>query len=117
MTKIRYPYINNPFGFKLPEPKPQIHPIINNWNDFSEKDKTILLEIKKIIISYLNDSKVFVYGSRIKGNWDETSDYDISIITNIKNTDLKNKVKNYNYPVEVDISFGNHERMVEIIES
>ena len=50
-------------------------------------------------------------------NWDETSDYDISIITNIKNTDLKNKVKNYNYPVEVDISFGNHERMVEIIES
>ncbi len=117
MTKIRYPYINNPFGFKLPEPKPQIHPIINRWEDFSENDKTILLEIKKIIQSYLIDCKVFVFGSRIKGNWDENSDYDISIITDIKNNDLKNKVRNHNYPVEVDITFGKCDVMVEITES
>jgi septin family protein len=71
MKQIRYPYVNNPFGFKLPEPKPIIHPIINKWDDFSEEDKIILSNIKKIISSDIGDCKVSIFGSRIKGYWTE----------------------------------------------
>ena len=47
MNPIRYPYIGNPLGFKLPDPKPVIHPIINKWEDFTEEDKMILSNEKK----------------------------------------------------------------------
>ena len=116
MTKIRYPYMNNPFGFKLPEPKPQIHPVINKWDEFLEDDKVILLKIKDIITSYLGDCKVYVFGSRIKGNWDKGSDYDIAIVSTEVDITLKNKIRNHNYTVEVDIMFGFYHGMVEIIK-
>lgn len=106
MNKIRHPYINNPFGFKLPEPKPVIYPIIEKWEDFSEKDKKILSEIKRIILSYIGKCEVCVFGSRIKGNWDDESDYDIMVISTINNYNLINQVMNHKYDVEIDIVFS-----------
>ena len=104
MKQIRYPYVNNPFGFKLPEPKPIIHPIINKWDDFSEEDKIILSNIKKIISSDIGDCKVSIFGSRIKGYWDDKSDYDI-IIHKTLSQEILYKLKNINYGVKVDINF------------
>lgn len=112
----RYPYVNNPFGFKLPEQKPFIHPIIEKWEDFSDEDKKTLSEIKRIIISYVGECNVFVFGSRVKGNWDEESDWDLVIFSEIKDNELKLKVKNHPYDVEVDTNFTDKlPDMVEIM--
>jgi predicted nucleotidyltransferase len=98
----RYPYINNPLGFKLPEVKPVIHPIIEKWEDFTENDKTILQNIKSIIIGLAGEYKVYIHGSRVKGNWDENSDYDI-IIEKKLSSDLVLDIRKLEYPVKVDI--------------
>ena len=112
----RYPYVNNPFGFKLPEQKPFIHPIIEKWEDFSDEDKKTLSEIKIIIISYVGECNVFVFGSRVKGNWDEESDWDLVIFSETKDNELKLKVKNHPYDVEVDTNFTDKlPNMVEIM--
>ena len=112
----RYPYVNNPFGFKLPEQKPFIHPIIEKWEDFSDEDKKTLSEIKRIIISYVGECNVFVFGSRVKGNWDEESDWDLVIFSETKDNELKLKVKNHPYDVEVDTNFTDKlPNMVEIM--
>lgn len=75
----RFPYINNPLGFKLPEKAPITHPIITEFEQFSTEEKTLLLSFKDIIVSVLGDVKVCVFGSRIKGNWTEKSDWDLSV--------------------------------------
>ena len=105
MKEIRYPYINNPLGFKLPEPKPIIHPIINKWEDFTEEDKTILQNIKSIIVDHIGECKVYVHGSRVKGNWDENSDYDIVINKGILFDSLL-KVRSLEFPVKTDVKSG-----------
>jgi predicted nucleotidyltransferase len=98
----RYPYVNNPLGFKLPEVKPVIHPIIEKWEDFTENDKIILQNIKSIIIGLAGQHNIYVYGSRVKGNWDEDSDYDI-IIEKKLSYDLILDICKLEYPVKVDI--------------
>jgi predicted nucleotidyltransferase len=114
MKNIRYPYNNNPFGFKLPEQKPFIHPVIKKWDDFSEEDKKTLSEIKRIIVSYIGECRVVVFGSRIKGNWDEESDWDLIVITDVKNSDLLLKVRNHTYKVETDIKFS--DKFIDLVE-
>ena len=83
MMREMHPYINNPYGFKLPEPKPVVHPIIYKWDDFSKEDKVILKRIKDIIVSEIGDCRITIYGSKVNGNWDEDSDYDIIIYNNL----------------------------------
>lgn len=102
MKEVRYPYVNNPLGFKLPEPKPVIHPIITKWEDFTEEDKTILQNIKSIIVSRTGECNVYVYGSRVKGNWDENSDYDIRVEKQLL-PGLIFDLNNIEFPVKVDI--------------
>ena len=46
MKPVRYPYVNNPLGFKLPEVKPVVHPIIYQWDDLPEDQKEELQTIK-----------------------------------------------------------------------
>lgn len=105
MINKRYPYVNNPFGFKLPEQKPFIHPIIEKWEDFSDDAKKTLSELKRIIVSYVGECNVSVFGSRVKGNWDEESDWDLMVLSDIENRELMMKVKKHPYEVEVDINF------------
>jgi hypothetical protein len=62
----------------------------------------------------LKDNKESIWTNGIKQN--------VLILVNLlkkssKNYGLKNKIKNHNYPVEVDIAFGKCDVMVEITES
>ena len=104
MNKERYPYIGNPFGFKLPDPKPVIHPIINKWEDFTEEDRLILSNIKNIITSHIGECRITIFGSRIKGYWTEKSDYDI-IVYAWPDDETQRKLRKYNYDVVVDLGF------------
>lgn len=57
-----------------------IHPIITKWEEFSEKDKEILLKIKSLVEELLGKEVCMcVFGSRIKGTWTNDSDYDVSV--------------------------------------
>jgi len=116
MNKKRWPLLNNPFGIELPKPKPIIHPVINKWEDFTEEDKTILQNIKKIITLYIGDCRMGVYGSRIKGNWNEKSDYDIGVFT-YPDESIQEKLRKYNYGVRVDLVFlGEPENLILKVE-
>jgi predicted nucleotidyltransferase len=53
----------------------------------------ILQLIKKEVLSVVPDAKVYLFGSRARGNFDEESDWDILIITPQKpDSALKNKI-------------------------
>jgi hypothetical protein len=104
--KIRYPYLDNPFGFVLPQPKPMIHPKINNWDDFTDEDKKKILLLKSEIESIMGKCELSIFGSRIKGNWDNQSDYDL-IIHNDVDIETKKLIRDHKYTYPCDISFGN----------
>jgi predicted nucleotidyltransferase len=104
MNQIRYPYINNPLGFKLPEIKPVIHPIINTWDDLSEDQKVILINIKNAISLFITDFKLILFGSRIKGNWTEDSDWDIIVLKDV-DKETKDKIVKHKYDVIIDFKF------------
>lgn len=108
MKKERYPYINNPYGFKLPEPNPIIHPVIKKWDDFTESDKSIFLEIKNKIVSVIGEFKVSVFGSRIRGNWTDDSDYDVLINKELSIEELDELIK-INHEVKVDSSYCSYD--------
>jgi len=97
----QYPYIGNPFGFKLPQPKPVIHPIITKWEQLTDEDQMILSSIKKVIVSKIGDCNLYLYGSRVNGNWDENSDYDLLIDKDISFEKLID-LRDYDYGVEID---------------
>jgi predicted nucleotidyltransferase len=111
MKKERYPYINNPYGFKLPEQNPIIHPVVKKWDDFTESDKLIFLEIKNKIISVIGDFKVSVFGSRIRGNWTDDSDYDVLINKELSIEEL-DKLREINHEVKVDASYCSYDTEV-----
>ena len=47
-----------------------------------------------------------VYGSQLKGNWDEESDYDVVVHKGVNGKDME-YLKKYNYGVPVDMGFSN----------
>lgn len=100
----QYPYIGNPFGFILPQPKPVIHPKITKWEQLTPEDQKILLDIKKVIVSKIGDCNLYLYGSRVNGNWDEDSDYDLVIDKHIPFETLID-LKEYNYGVKIDLNY------------
>jgi len=102
----RYPYIGNPFGFKLPDPKPVIHPIIYKWDDLPEDQKEELETIKKIVYSIIGECVISLFGSIVKGYWDEDSDYDLVIHKELPR-ELILELKKQAYPRKVDINCHN----------
>lgn len=105
MNPIRYPYIGNPLGFKLPEPKPVIHPIIYKWDDLPEDQKEELEIVKKIVYSIIGECEISLFGSIVKGYWDEESDYDLVIHKEVAK-ELLTELKKQNYPRKVDINIS-----------
>jgi hypothetical protein len=88
-----------------------IHPIIKEWEDFSEDEKQILKNIKKSIEEVFQ-KEVFVclFGSRIKGYWRENSDYDVCINENLTE-DLKQQIRDKNPNIKIDLfCFFNYEK-------
>lgn len=105
MNSIRYPYIGNPLGFKLPEPKPVIHPIIYQWDDLPEDQKEELEIVKKIVYSIIGDCEISLFGSIVKGYWDEESDYDIIVHKEVSK-DIATELKKQIYPRKVDVNIS-----------
>jgi predicted nucleotidyltransferase len=103
MNSIRYPYIGNPLGFKLPEPKPVIHPIIYQWDDLPEDQKEELEIVKKIVYSIIGDCEISLFGSIVKGYWDEESDYDLVIHKQVSK-EVASELKKQVYPRKVDLN-------------
>jgi predicted nucleotidyltransferase len=112
MKKERYPYIGNPYGFELPKSKPVIHPTITKWEDFSEEDKIALHNVKNIIQSYIGNCRIAIFGSRIKGNWDDESDYDIRVYA-VPNIEIQNKLLYYKYDIPAEIHFTSSKEKVD----
>ena len=109
MIKIahnRYSYIGNPFGYKIPDPKPIIHPIVYNCDDFLDIQKKEIEVIKRIILSIIGECKLSLFGSMVKGYWDNDSDYDLVIHKNITSEQLS-QLRSQRYPRKVDINFTN----------
>lgn len=109
----QHPYIGNPFGFVLPKRNPTNKPLIKDWEDFSSEDKQILSEIKNELTRYLGEYPLYLYGSRVKGNWTEDSDYDIIIEKELSIEELET-IKKLRYPVPVD--FKAYEKVKESVE-
>ena len=47
-------------------------------------DKEILAQIKTAVLEIIPDAKVFLFGSRARGDWHDESDWDILILTERK---------------------------------
>jgi predicted nucleotidyltransferase len=105
MKPVRYPYVNNPLGFKLPEVKPVVHPIIYQWDDLPEDQKEELQTIKNTIISIIGECQISLYGSIVKGYWDEDSDYDLTIHKGMSKETL-GILRSQSYPRSVGINIG-----------
>jgi len=104
MQKNRWPYLNNPLGFKLPEPKPVIHPIIEKWDDLPEDQKVVLTKVKTVIQALIGPCQILLFGSRVKGYWTEESDYDIRV-NKVPSPELIDVIRKSDYGAEVQIFF------------
>ncbi len=47
-------------------------------------DKEILTQIKSAVQEVIPDAKVYLFGSRARGDWNEESDWDILVLTKEK---------------------------------
>lgn len=92
----------------------QKHPIITKWDDFKEEEKQMLLNVKKVITSYLGEKIIRIFGSRINGSWIEESDWDLSVIGDFNNKQLMSTVREHDYGVPIDIQF--HSRDIKITD-
>ena len=109
----QYPYIGNPLGFELRKKRLATFPIITHWEEFSKEDKIIIKNIKKIVELHLGLCTMYVYGSRVAGNWLRDSDYDIIIEKKLSIEDIS-KIKNLDYSVKVDFKY--YEQVKEFIK-
>jgi predicted nucleotidyltransferase len=105
MNAIRYPYIGNPLGFKLPDPKPVVHPIIYKWDDLPEDQKEELETIKKVVYSIIGQCDISLFGSIVKGYWDEESDYDLLVHKQVSK-ELISELRKQTYPRKVDLNIS-----------
>ena len=101
----RWKAIDNPIGFVLKQGKPFIHPIITTFEEFNEDQKRQLLHIKSVVVERIGECEMSVFGSQVKGNWDEESDYDVVVHKSVGHKD-REYLKKYDYGVPVDMGFS-----------
>lgn len=64
----------------------------------------ILAAIKEKVLSIVPDAKVMLFGSRVRSDWHEESDWDILVLTEQEVThELKDKVFDAVYPLSLEI--------------
>ncbi len=67
-------------------------------------DKEILQKIRASVQEIVPDAKVFLFGSRARGDWHDESDWDILVLTeNEVGRNLKNKLHQNLYSVSCEI--------------
>ena len=65
----------------------------------------ILNNISSRVHQVIPDAEVMLYGSRARGDWQEESDWDILILTNLEvNRSLKEAVWEVVYPFSIEIA-------------
>jgi predicted nucleotidyltransferase len=65
-------------------------------------EKEILSQIKTAIQEILPDAKVYLFGSRARGDWHKESDWDILVLTNEKvNRNLKKQLRHKIFPISL----------------
>ena len=101
----RWKAIDNPLGFVPELAKPITHPIVTTFDEFSEDQKKTLLHIKSVVVDKIGDCEISVYGSQVKGNWDEDSDWDVVIHKSVHFKEM-DYLKKYDYGVRVDMGFS-----------
>ena len=98
----RWPFSEMPAPLKIQ--KPYIHPEITGFNDLPKDQKSILYHVKSVITQKVGECQLSLFGSRIHGNWDDESDYDILIHKEI-DKNLMVELRNLDYGAEVDLSY------------
>ena len=83
----------------------QTHDKITKWDDLTKEDKELLIKVKQIITSYLGDRVIKIFGSRVNGNWIESSDWDVAVIGEIPNVETQLKIKTLDYGFLIDVQF------------
>ena len=76
--------------------------------------------IKKIISKYLDEYKLFLFGSRAKGTYKNNSDIDIAIFENVTQEDkfkIKNEIDELNIIYKIDLVFIEENIKKELLES
>ena len=104
MIKKVYKAIDNPLGFVMLKSKPKIHDVVTTFDEFNDNQKRKLLYFKDVIISKIGDCEMAIFGSQIKGNWDETSDFDIAVFKVPSKEDAK-YLNEFDYGFKVDMFF------------
>jgi hypothetical protein len=67
-------------------------------------EKKALLEIKKLINKTFKNSKIYIYGSKVRGTFDEESDLDILVVIPVVNWKIKKKI--INFITEINLKYS-----------
>ena len=74
-----------------------------------ENEKKALQELKKRILERFPDAGVILYGSKVRGDFDEESDIDVLILLNCDvNDSIREKIFSMSFRIELkyDVVFG-----------
>ena len=77
--------------------------------NLKDNEKKALLELKKILFKSFSVAEIILYGSKVRGDFDEESDMDILIILKNKVDDnIREKIFSMSFKIEIkyDVIFG-----------
>ena len=85
---------------------PVTKPSAKIFDELLDHQKVVVSKVKSVIVSYIGECHVTLFGSQMRGNWTETSDYDFFVFTPTKvSSEARQSILTYDYGVEVNIFF------------
>ncbi len=93
----------------------QTHPVIDSYDQIEGEQKREIEKIIRFIGDICPGSKVYLFGSRVKGTWIEESDYDliVDIDPNSKGAEI---IRNKKFNVKTDFWFSKEPKGLEYIQ-
>ena len=73
-------------------------------NYLSENEKKAIATLKKEILKLDKNAKLIIYGSKVRGDFDEESDIDILILLSNLSIDLKFKI--FDLSTEIELKYN-----------
>lgn len=68
----------------------------------TENERGILKKIREALLAALPDASIIIFGSRARGNPREYSDWDILILTGIVTPEVKDRIYDVLYDIELE---------------
>lgn len=116
MEKNRRPYKGSSIEkIHMSKRRSQLHPIINSYDQIEEKQKNEIEKITCFIEDVCPGSKIYLFGSRVKGTWIEESDYDL-IVDIDPNSEGAEIIRNKKFNVKTDFWFSKEPKGLEYIQ-